>query len=79
MIIINCPSNRGTKDQHLFDKMILENIKRRESNLNVSWIDFKEAFDPLPYDWIIKCLDIIGVNKNMRSFVQKSMAQWKTQ
>ncbi|XP_053141804.1 uncharacterized protein LOC128340565 [Hemicordylus capensis] len=65
----NCPNTRGTKDQLLIDKMILENCKRRKTNLSVAWIDYKKAFNSLPHTWILKCLETTGVSKNIQIFI----------
>ena len=51
--------SRGTKHQLLIDKMILRNSRRRKTNLHVTWIDYKKAFDSLPHSWIEKCLEIV--------------------
>src|SRR6185436_14231422 len=48
----NRRKSRGTKDQLLIDKLIMQNCKRRKSNLHVAWIDYKKAFDSLPHSWI---------------------------
>ena len=36
----------GTKDQLLLNKMMLNNRKRRHTNLGMSWIDYKKAYNP---------------------------------
>ncbi|XP_062826554.1 uncharacterized protein LOC134296214 [Anolis carolinensis] len=71
--------SRGTKDQLLIDKMILENCKSRKANLHMTWIDYKKAFDSLPHNWIIKCLDAIGISKNVDTFIENMMEHWKTE
>uniref|UniRef100_A0A2D4F0B4 Reverse transcriptase domain-containing protein n=1 Tax=Micrurus corallinus TaxID=54390 RepID=A0A2D4F0B4_MICCO len=71
--------SRGTQDQLLIDKMILENCKNRKTNLNMVWIHYKKAFDSLPHSWIIKCLETTGISKNITSFTEKAMKQWRIQ
>uniref|UniRef100_A0A803T202 Reverse transcriptase domain-containing protein n=1 Tax=Anolis carolinensis TaxID=28377 RepID=A0A803T202_ANOCA len=71
--------SRGTKDQLLIDKMILENCKSRKANLHMTWIDYKKAFDSLPHSWIIKCLDAIGICKTVGTFIENMMEHWKTE
>ena len=41
--------SRGTKDQLLIDKAVIRNCKRRKSNLNMAWIDFRKAYDMVPH------------------------------
>ena len=45
----NRKKSRGTKDQLLIDTIILQNAKRRKTNVHVAWIDYKKAFDSLPH------------------------------
>ena len=44
--------SRGTKDQLI----ILKNCKKRLTNLNMAWIDFKKAYDMVPHSWILDSL-----------------------
>ena len=39
----------GCKDQLLINKMILENCQNRNTNLSMSWIHYKQAFDSVPH------------------------------
>ena len=57
--------SRGTKDQLLIDKMILKDCKRRHTNLAMAWIDYRKAYDMVPHSWIIECLEIFGVARNV--------------
>ena len=45
--------SRGTKDQLLIDRMIIQNCKRRQTGLAMAWIDYKKAFDMVPHSWIL--------------------------
>ena len=36
-------SSRGTKDQLLLDKMVLNDCKKRHTNLGMAWIDYKKT------------------------------------
>ena len=68
----------GTKDQLAIDKCVLKNCKRRKTNLNMAWIDYKKAYDMVPHSWIIKTLKMVGVADNIIDFIGKSMIDWKT-
>ena len=69
--------SRGTKDQFLIDKLVMCDAKRKK-NLCMAWIDFKKAFDSAPHDWIMKCLQLYGVNKQVQQFLFHSMHLWHT-
>jgi hypothetical protein len=44
----------------------------------VAWIDYQKAFDRVPHSWIIKSLELIGINNKVISFTKKGMTYWKT-
>ena len=58
--------------------MILKNCHNRNTNLSVGWIDYKEAFDSVPYSWIEKCLKKFKISHVLRNFLSHSMRMWKT-
>ena len=69
--------SRGMKDQVLIDKTILEDCRKRRTNLVMAWIDYVKAYDFVPRSWILECLDMLGIAVNVRSFLEKSMKKWK--
>jgi len=69
--------SRGTKDQLLINKLVMCDAKRKK-NLCMVWIDFRKAFDSVPHDWIIKCLQLYGVNSQIQQFLFHSMRLWHT-
>ena len=42
----------------------------------MAWIDFKKAFDSVPHDWILKCLQLYGVNEQVQQLLFHSMYLW---
>jgi hypothetical protein len=72
-------NTKGTKDQLLIDKLLLQNCKRRHTNLSVCWIDYKKAFDMVPHSWILNCLSKFKIAKNIRAIIENSMSNWRTQ
>ena len=71
-------NSKGTKDKLLIDKAILQNCKRRKTNLAMAWIDPKKAYDLVPHSWIIESLKMVGVAENIIDMLGKSMQNWKT-
>ena len=71
--------SRGTKDQLLIDKMILQDCRRRHTNLAMAWVDYKKAYDMVPHSWIIECLKLVQVSDNVIDFIEKSMKKWQTE
>ena len=42
----------------------------------MAWIDYKKAY-MVPHLWIIECLDLLRVAKNIISFLVNSMEKWQ--
>ena len=60
----------------MIGKTILGCSKRR-TNLAITWIDCRKAYDSVPHSWILECLDMLGSADNVRSFLEKIMKKWK--
>ena len=68
----------GTKDQLLLNKAVLENCRKRATNLSMAWLDYQKAYDSVPHSWIRKCLRMYGVSPNMENFISDTMTKWRT-
>jgi hypothetical protein len=73
-----CSGTKGCKDQLLISKAMLQEFKRRKKNLNMAWIDYQKTCDRVPHSWIIKSLELIGINDKVISFTKKVMPHWRT-
>jgi hypothetical protein len=73
-----CRATKGCKDQLLISKAILQECKSRKKNLCVARIDHQKAFDRVPHSWIIKSLELTGINNKIISFTKKIMNHWRT-
>ena len=69
--------SRGSDDLLYVDRAIIKEVKSRNKNLAMTWIDYKKAYDIVPYSWIIECLDFFGVAENIKSLLVNSMKKWK--
>ena len=69
---------RGTKDQLLIDKAVVRNSRRRKTNLNVTWIYFRKAYDMMPHSWILKALELVGRARIIIELLKRSMQSWRT-
>jgi len=70
--------SKGCKDQLLISKAILQECKCKKKILSMAWIDYQKAFDRMPHSWIIKALELIGINNKVLLFIKKVMTYWKT-
>jgi len=44
----------------------------------MAWTDYQKAFDRVPHSWVIKSLELIGINNKVISFTKKVMSCWRT-
>ena len=69
--------SRGTNDLLYIDRAVIKEVKSRNKNLAIAWIDYKKAYDMVPHSWVIECLDLFGVAENIKSLLVNSMEKWK--
>ena len=69
--------SRGTNHLLYIDRAVIKEVKSRNKNLAMAWIDYKKAYDMVPHSWIIECLDLFGVAENFKSLLVNSMEKWK--
>ena len=46
--------SRGTNDLLYIDRAVIKEVKSRNKNLAMTWIDYKKAYDMVPHSWIIE-------------------------
>ena len=69
--------SRGTNGLLYIDRAVIKEVKSRNKNLAMAWIDYREAYDMVPHSWIMECLDLFGVAENVKSLLVNSMEKWK--
>ena len=69
--------SRGTKDQLLIDKTVLKDCRKKHTTLSMAWIDYRKAYDLVPHSWVNERMEMFGIAENLRTFLQKSMQQWR--
>ena len=62
--------SRGTSDLLYIDSTVSKEIKCRNKNSAMVWIDYNKAY-MVPHSWIIECLDLFGVAENIKEFVSE--------
>ena len=56
---------------------VLTDCKKRHTNLSMAWIDYRKAYDLVPQSWVNECMEMFEIAENLRTFLQKSMQQWR--
>ena len=69
--------SRGTNDLLYIDRAVIKEVESRNKNLAMPWRDYKKAYDMVSHLWIIECLDLFGVAKNIKSFLENSNAMFR--
>ena len=65
--------SRGTNDLLNIDRVAIKEVKYRNNNLAVAWLDYKKAYDIVPHAWIIGCLGLFEVEQNIKRVLVNSM------
>lgn len=69
---------RGCTDALLIDHMISDNAWARNAGLSVAWIDFKKAYDRVPFAVIIEVLRASGVPQTYLEVLGMLMGKWES-
>ena len=56
---------------------MLNDGKKKQINLSMAWIDYKQAYDFVPHSWINECMDLLGIADNVRNILEKRIKQGK--
>ena len=72
-------TSSDTYNQLLINKAVIRNFKRRKTNLNMTWIDFRKVYAIALYAWIIKALILIGqLSPNVIALLKSTIVHLKT-
>ena len=59
-------------------RCILQNCRKRKTNLNMACVDYKKAYNMVPHSWIITTMGVIGLADNIIGLIKQRMNKWKT-
>ena len=68
--------SRGTNYLFYIDRAVIKEVKPRNKNLAMAYIDYQKAY-MVPHSWIRECLDLFGVSENIKTLLVNSMEKWK--
>ena len=52
-------------------------MQEKTHQLSMARMDYRKAFDLVPDSWVNECMEMFGIAENLRTFLQKSMQQWR--
>ena len=64
---------RRTSDELFIDRAIMKEVKFRNKNLAMGWIDNKKAYDRIPPSWNMECLKMFGIAEDTKRLFCNSM------
>lgn len=70
---------RGCKEMLIADFIITKQVKRRQRNISLAWVDYRKAFDSIPHSWLKKTLHLYGISKPVIALLEHMMKTWRTQ
>ena len=68
----------GCIDNLLLDKAILEDAKRNRKNLSCTWIDIQKAYGLVSHNWLIRILEMHGLERTVIKIIEKIVKTWET-
>ena len=58
---------------------MLNDCKKRHTNLGMTWIDYKKAYNMVPHSWILESLEPARVAKNVVEHISRSIKGWNVE
>ena len=61
--------------------MVMNDCRKRHTNLGISWIDHKKPYDMIPHSRILESLKLVIfklVSESFVHFIRKSIKNWNT-
>ena len=66
----------GSIDNLSIVKAVLENCINNHKNLSCAWYDVMKAYESVSHQWLLKCLEIHRVPKNLCDFIRRLIISW---
>ena len=45
----------------------------------MAWVNYRKAYDMVSHSWLLDVVEMMGVVDNVRSLLEGSMRNWKTE
>ena len=69
---------RGTLDNLLLDRMVLQDAERGRRNLSMAWVDVAKAYDSVDHHWLIDMFNLHRFPSWYSEVMQKLSTSWST-
>ena len=68
----------GTADQLIIDRCVMKEVKTQHRNIAAAFYYYKQAYNKVHHDWMLKIYSWMGLPANMISLLRQVMRYWKT-
>ncbi|XP_045466652.1 uncharacterized protein LOC123675347 [Harmonia axyridis] len=69
---------KGSKELLVIDYIITKQARKKLRNISVAWVDYHKAFDSVPHSWLLRVLEIHGIDKGIINLLDFLMCTWRT-
>ena len=66
----------GCTDQFLINKVVADEVRNHHRNLCTFWLDYKKAYDSVPFQWILEALRLAKVPEALVESIETLMKSW---
>ena len=73
-----CKGTRGCLDALTIDMAIADEVMRDKRSLSLAWVDYKKAYDLVPYCWVNAMLQAVQAPKPIRALMKQLSKMWAT-
>ena len=56
----------------------MSEVRNKKRNLITIWVDYKKAFDSVPFEWLIKSLNLAKLHEDLTRAIENVTSQWCT-
>lgn len=68
----------GCKEQAIIDSEVLGQARQKNRNLYMGYIDYQKAFDSVPHSWLLRVMEMYGIDNTPIQFMKSIMSYWRT-
>lgn len=68
----------GCKDHLMIDKLLTEDVRRKNRSASMMWIDYKRSFPSVPHSWLLEAMKTYKIDNNIIEFIKTTIPTWRT-
>jgi len=68
----------GSTDHLLLNSRLWHQVKSKSRSMSVAWLDYRKAFDSVPHNWIIYCLQLYQFDPVVIKCIENLLHLWRT-